>query len=243
MKTLKVLLAFACAVGLHAQTPVQTATPTPGTGATSSQTISFSSLPTVGHTVVVATVISNNSANLTVADNQSNSYSLVKAAPPGSVGIQTSIFCTSVLVSSGTFTVTATNSGSSAFITMFASEYSGASCNPDQSTGASALSSSPYACGTMTTRNAKDVLISVLDFDGGSGTLVFSISGSFTIEAQITNAADQSGAYADQIVSSTGSFNPAWTVSQNAQASCVNVALQAASGGGSGGAHAYPIVQ
>jgi hypothetical protein len=243
MKTLKLLIAFACAVGLHAQTLVQTATPTPGTGTVLSQTISFSTLPTVGNTVVVATIISNDAANLTAADNQSNSYSLVKAAPPGSVGIQVSIFCTSVLTSSGTFTVTATNAGSSAFITMFASEYSGASCNPDQSTGISGQANSPYACGTMTTRNAKDVLVSVIDWDG-SGTQTFSISGGFTIEGQVNNGtSSQAGAYADQIVSSTGSFNPAWTVSANGTTSCVNIALRAASGGGSGGAHAYPIVQ
>jgi hypothetical protein len=242
----RLLLAFACAAGLRAQTLVQTATPTPATGATLSQTISFSTLPTVGNTVVVATIISNDAANLTAADNQSpksNSYSLVNAAPPGSVGIQASIFCTSVLTSSGTFTITATNHGSSAFITMFASEYSGASCNPDQGAGISGQPSSPYACGTMTTRNAKDVLVSVIDWDG-SGTQTFSISGGFTIEGQVNNGTtSQAGAYADQIVSSTGSFNPAWTVSANGTASCVNIALQAASGGGSGGPHAYPIIQ
>jgi hypothetical protein len=207
-----------------------------------SQSVSFGSTPTVGDIVVVAELVSNDSTYSTMADNQTNSYSVVESAPPGQAFRQVNVYCTSVLTASGTFTITATIGITTAFVTLFAAEYSGATCNPDQSTSGTALTASPYACGTMTTRNSKDLLISVLNWDG-SGTVTFSINSSFSIEQQQTNGTlFEAGAYADRVVSSAGSFNPSWTVSANANATCVNIALEAPTGGGGGGLHAYPIL-
>jgi hypothetical protein len=237
MKTLLLIVL----TSLHAQSLVQS-TKAASTSSVSSQTISFSSLPTVGNVVIVGEIGGNSSTSMTMADNQTNSYSLLGSEPAGQANRQTTIWCTSVLTSSGTFTITATPLANGNFISLFAAEYSGLTCNPDQSNVGTGTTT-PYTCGSITTRNAKDLLVSVFNWNG-SGTVTFSITAGWTIEQQETNGTlVEAGAYADQVVSSTGTFNPSWTISANATATCVNVALQASGGSGSGGQKGYPIVQ
>ena len=221
---------------------VQNTAPCFSTSAVLSETCSFSTLPTVGDVVVVGYSLGTSTTGVTkVTDNQTNGYVMEDDQPQN--GSQASAFwCSVVQVSSGTFTVTVTPNGNQ-YVSMVLLEYSGVSCNPDTAPVAATNATSPFTCGSITTTVATDVLLTWANNNGG-GTVTYTAPTGFTLEEQQSNGSTaQSGAIADQITSSTGTFSPTWTISVNTTTQCVLVALRPQSGGGSGGQTGFPIVQ
>ena len=224
------------------------------TGAVGSESATLTLTPTVGNIILVGIIANAGSwpMVLKVTDNQAgngNPYARVGSSFSGNgIGVnnwvEASFFCAVANALTGTFIVTAnTASALTGFLSVLVAEYSGASCNPDQISNDSQTSGVTFPCGTLTTTNANDLLATIVDVNA-SGTLVFAISPlSYTIEMQVNNgSASQPGAFADQIVTSTGTFAPVWT-STSSEGNCASVALKAASGGGSGGQVAYALGQ
>lgn len=187
--------------------------------------VSFGVLPVTKHVVVVGiigTVLG--ATGVKVTDNQANGYSELTGLASGSNTIP-GLWCAPVLTSSGTFTVTVTAS-TNVIVGMFAIEYSGTSCNLDKS-AATLSNTSPYNCGSLTTQNAKDLLITLLNTRGSTGTITFTAPTGFTIEkSQGVAATGETGAIADQIVSATATYTPTFGASQNISSTpCLAVAL------------------
>lgn len=206
------------------------AAPTNSANATT-LSVSFSSLPIIADIVIVG-VIGGGSGSAAVdtsalvADNQGNSYSRLNIITntTSTVG-RVSYWCAAVTTSAGTFSPNVTFTSNN-LITLFALEYSGTSCNPDKLTGASGATS-PYSCGTFTTKNANDLLLTFLWNPGSTGTVTYTAPTGFTIRSsQAVAATGQTGAIADNIVSSVNTFTPTFTASQNlANSPCSFVAV------------------
>ena len=199
------------------------------TGGTT-QAVTFTSTPTVGNIIIVGLETPNAAYGASyIADNQGNAYGVVGWIPQnGAVGAY--LYCGIAGTSSGTFTITATLT-SSGDATIFAREYSGGSCNIDQSARGTG-STSPYACGSITTLNANDLLVTFINTNNG-GTNTYTVPTGYSNLDSQTSGAHQSGAIADKIVSATGTFAPTWTDSATGSiGNCVNVALKEASAGG-----------
>lgn len=192
---------------------------------------SFGSLPAVGNIVFVGVIGGRLSGvddqSTFVTDNQGNGYTRVRQTPATSAGSppRQSLWCTVVAVSSGTYTVNALFT-SNTFIGLFFLEYSGGTCNPDQDSGA-AGSTSPYSCGSTTTRNANDLLIALLGTGGSAGAITFTPPTGFTTRAsQTATASGETGSIADNIVAATGTFTPTFAASQNVTSSpCTLIAM------------------
>ena len=205
---------------------VQTAGTSSGAGPT--LTLSFGSLPAVAHVVIVA-VASNGAAGLdgsdSITDNQSNAYARVNFSPKNTL-IRIALWCAPVTTSSGTFTITSTFSAAD-LATVFALEYSGATCNPEKIADVSSQSTSPYSCGSITTVNARDLLLAFVNTPLSTGTINYTAPTGFTIrQSQGVIATGRTGSIADDIVSATNTFSPAYVADQNlANSSCLVVAL------------------
>ena len=218
---------------------------------TPSVSASFASTPGLTNAVIVGVVSNGASCGMwTVSDNQSgkgNAYARLMFGNDGcgsGATNEASIWCATVVSASGTFTVTTAQAGNT-FATIFIFEYSGLSCNGDQVTfGVNAAS--PYTCGgPVTTNNANDLLIIFLSLNA-SGTAAATPSAGFTTQQSQTNPSFEIGFYADQVVSSTGTFSPQWTSATTPfhNIPCTFVAVKAASGGGGGGGQAgYPTLR
>lgn len=189
---------------------------------------SFGALPVVSHAVYALVLTGGLDGTVDqstiVTDNQGNGYARLRQTPANSIGSppRSNVWCTIVATSSGTFTVNAANASNSFFGIMIA-EYSGSSCNEDQSTGA-VTSTSPYNCGSITTRNAHDLILVTLATQGSTGTITFTPPTGFTTRtSQGVAASGQTGALADNIVSATATFTPTWAASQNVSSSTCNL--------------------
>jgi hypothetical protein len=221
------------------------------TTSVTSQAVSFSGgSPTVGAAVIVGVALGTTGpfANIGITDNQGNAYSeIMKIGNPtgGQLNGFTSLWCAIAQTSSGTFTVTAAYpSGLSGnFMTLSVISYKGLSCNQDKN-GAALTSSSPYNCGSFTTQNANDLLVTALGNFTSSGTITYTQPTGFTLQEQQNNGSvSELLAYADLIVSSTSTYTPTWGQSVNAASGCVLSALMAATSGGGGGQVGFPLVQ
>lgn len=190
--------------------------------------VSLGTLPVVGNVVMVGAITTVNIVDLDVdiTDNQSNAYSRSVMFPNTTGLIQrVSLWCGPVATSAGTYTVTMTTTSNTG-MQIFAAEYSGTSCNPDRPAGAS-TSTSPYNCGNITTRNANDLLLSILGTNGSTGTIAITPPTGFTTRvSQLVAASGVTGAFADQIVAATNTFTPTWTADQNVTNSrCAQAAI------------------
>lgn len=202
------------------------------TGTPTSLAISFASLPTVGNVVLLFGLNGNdgdstNGLTLSVADNQNgNVYARLQMNPntPASAP-RVSIWCAPVTVSSGTFTITET-AASNLAPGLLAAEYSGTSCNLDKWANATGATS-PYSCGSITTANAKDLVLIAIEAGSSTGTVTFTASAGFTIrKSQTVAATGQVISYADDIVAATATFSPTYATAQNhASTPCSVVAL------------------
>lgn len=227
LKRLLVVLALALVPAHAAVTRVQVKE---AHGSTSPQAVTLDATPTVGNIIILAVETGSISLGLNVIDNQGNGYSRIAATRNGS-GNEAAIWCAVAATSSGTFTITASQATNS-FSTVFAIEYSGASCNVDKNDGASGATS-PYSCGSFTTVNANDLVLTTI-VDSGSPT-TFTPSSGFTARVTQVNASFVAGSIADNIVTSTATFTPTWTVDANAASACSTTALTAATAAGSTG--------
>ena len=194
-----------------------------------SLSVNFGSQPAVGDIVVAGGVTDSSAqdASLIMSDNQNGSYVRLNMTPNSSAATtqRSSLWCAPIVASSGTYTVTATVPINT-FIGIFVLEYHNGTCNPDKLTGAS-TNTSPYNCGSFTTSNANDILVTMLNIDGASATPTFTAPSGFTIQQQQTVVASGiPAAIADQITSATAAFSPTWTSNKNqALSPCSFVAL------------------
>lgn len=227
------ILAILLSPCLLLSAPVQTkeahATGSPSVAAT------LTSTPTVGNVLIVGVLTGANSAAFAsfVDDNQttSNGYVEIRSSS-GTGGVQSSIWCVDVAVASGTFIVTAHQPANS-FITILVAEYSGYTCKIDKSDSATGTTS-PYSCGTITTLNANDLLVTVINVNA-SGTVGYTAPTGYTIQVSNTNGSFQSGSFADRVVSATETSTPTWTVDKNATSFCALSSVKATTSSGSGG--------
>lgn len=199
--------------------------------AASDLSASFASLPTINNVVLVGIAVSGGGAtgdlDGKVTDNQGNSYARLSIQSPngGSVGV-ISLWCAVVTISSGTYTVTvASNAAAQKGIMIL--EYSATSCNPDKVDGIN-TGTSPYGCGSITTKNPKDLLLAfLLVVPGATGTVTFTAPAGFTVRQQFGTAA--SGlpmAIADQAVTVVNTYAPTFGASQNlASSQCSTTAI------------------
>ena len=200
------------------------ATEAHSSGTPTSLSVSFGVLPATKHVAILATFgTSIGSAGFKVTDNQGNAYSQLIGL--GTLNGIPGLWCAPILTSSGTFTITATAT-TNVLIGVFALEYSGTSCNLDKA-AATLSNTSPYNCGSLTTQNAKDLLLVLLDTLSSTGTITYTAPTGFTIEkSQGVAATGQTAAIADQIVSATATYAPTFGASQNISSTpCLSVAL------------------
>lgn len=196
-----------------------------------SLSVSFGSLPAISNVVIVGVALSASAAGSlqgTINDNQNNPYVRVNNFPiNGAATAVTSFWCAVVTTSSGTFTVTLPNTTSATLRGIMIFEYANTSCNPDKSTGASGATS-PYSCGSITTINAKDLLLTaVAPTNGAAGTVTFTPPAGFTIRNSFgTVASGLPFAVADDIVSVANTYSPTFGASQDlASTPCILTAM------------------
>lgn len=192
--------------------------------------VSFGALPKLGDVVIVAvdtgagSIATNLSASVT--DNQGNTYSRMVAQPfTGNTTGVTGLWCGAVTISGGTYTVTVT-SASNVQVGIMILEYGNTTCNGDKMAGA-ASGTSPYNCGSVTTQNAKDLLLTFLFNPAAAGTITYTAPTNFTIRQSQTVAANgQTMAIAEQVVNATATYTPTFTASQNlANSECITAAI------------------
>ena len=190
---------------------------------------SFVSLPKINNVVIVGagfsggTVVSSLDGKVT--DNQGNSYSrVILQSPNGSAPGGVSFWCTVVTVSSGTYTVSAdSNAGSQKGLMIF--EYGSTSCNPDKTVGALSAAS-PYSCGSLTTKNTNDLLLTFLLVPVGGASAFTAPSGFMIEQQQVTVLNGLTMAIADKVVSATNTFTPTFAANTNvADSQCAFVAM------------------
>lgn len=211
-------------------TPVFVRSAGTNSGTGSSLTLSFGTLPKINDIVIVGVASGTTPAGLdltaVVTDNQNNGYNRVNFFQHNNgTSRRISLWCTPVVTSSGTYTTTVTFDNAD-IVTLFALEYSGTTCNQDKSAGNSG-GTSPYACGSITTINPKDLLLAFLSTPASTGTINYTAPTGFTIrQSQGVAATGDTGSIADNIVSATGTYTPTYTADQNlASSSCMVAAL------------------
>lgn len=199
--------------------------------------VTLAATPTVGNVIILGIVSSGGNCGIsTVTDNQAgtgNVYSRVIFQCASQTN-EASVWCAPVLFSSGTFTVSAAEAVNN-FATLFAVEYSGLSCNGDQ-VSENITAASPYSCGSFTTNNANDLLVSVLSLNSSSAASATPPSG-YTTQLSQTAPSQEIGFYADLIVTSTTAQTPIWTSATPpfGNIPCAAAALKAGGGGGQTG--------
>lgn len=198
------------------------------TAAATSIAVSFTTLPAITNVVIVGLESGTGNTAESVTDNQGNAYSKLTKIPADlAAGAHGTMWCAPVVVSAGTFTITGTTS--SIVHSIFILEYKNGTCNLDVLSGA-AGSTSPYSCGSLTTRNANDLIVAFLAFQwGGGGTITYTAPSGFTIRESQTDGATflAAGSIADKIVSATGTFNGTYSTGgkDNVSQGCMQVAL------------------
>ena len=191
---------------------------------------SFGSLPQINNAVFVAATATGGSPvdqnlELKITDNQGNAYVKV-ASYQFTADPEVSLWCSIALTSSGTYTVTADSNSLTAKGIMLL-EYSATTCNPDKTTFAQSAAS-PYSCGSFTTQNTNNLLLTVLGVgSGGTGTITFTAPTGFAIKNSFgVVASGNPMAVADEVVSTAGTFTPTFGASQNrATTQCVFAAM------------------
>ena len=194
---------------------VQSQTAALGTGGNISAT--FATAPTAGNTIVVGSVCygPSNCTISSITDNFSNTYT--KIGPTATYGGPTNItnanlYCATGIVSGANFTVTSNQVNSGGDSNLYIAEYSGASCNVDQSasgflTDGTATNLLQTAT-TPTTTNAADLLLAV----GGAFAGNAATAGTgFTLRQQGSGVAEFGG-FEDRIVSATGAYSGSMTL-------------------------------
>jgi hypothetical protein len=191
-------------------------------------TCSFPATPGVGNQVVVLIAVDGFPTSIFASDNQGNSY----AAFPVTTGTYRSTlkgFITGAVAASGTFTVISTDNGTSRTIVIY--EYFGLSTTFDGSAykSNSTKSGDTGTCGTLTTINPNDLLLSaVISSVTSAPTTAF--SSPFILDAAVNNssAAILSGHYLSSARSSGLLTSFTWGPSYNVgNWGCLQVGIKA----------------
>jgi hypothetical protein len=211
-------------------------------GTSGNNTATFSGQPAAGDTVVVGVVCFGPSdcQVTSITDNFNNSYAQI--GPSASYGGPTAnitrvlLYCASGIATGTNFTVTAalSNPGSGADSNLYIAEYSGATCNVDQSTSGSETAGSPTTLlqtSSITTTNANDLLVAVAGATtGGVATPGFG----YHLRQNGNSGVAEFGGFEDKTVTATGSYSASMTLASNTTYwAMVMVALKGASGSGS----------
>lgn len=184
---------------------------------------SFTTLPVINHTILVAACNYTGSGALSISDNQSNSYSQLGLDGPYAGYGQVSLWVANTTTSAGTFTVTIGSSVSNQISSVIA-EYSGLTTTQDSTAGATHTNGTTVTSGSVTTTHASDLIITVA-CGGNGGT--YSAGASNTLRASDGTPVNVPIALQDQIVSSTGTFAPQITVTGGGNQNAITVAVKA----------------
>ena len=205
----------------------------------------FAAQPAAGNTIVVGDVCYGPSGCpiSSVTDNFGNTYS--KIGPTATYGGPTAnitnvvLYCATGIATGGSFTVTVAQGNSSGGDSnLYIAEYSGASCNVDQSASGSLTGGTAttllQTASTPTTTNASDLLVAV----GGASTGGTATAGTaFTLRQNGSGVAEYGG-FEDRVVSATGAYSGSMTLSSTTTYwAMVIVALNGSSSG-----HGGPVI-
>lgn len=191
---------------------------------------SLPSTPTVGHTVLVGVYIPGSYTASSFTDNQSppNTYTLVSSITGVNSTNALYIYAGYVATASGTFTVDFTLSTSFNPTYISVGEYTGLSnpVNVDKvATGvynSAGNSCNPTATGT--TSNANDLIYSFIRYNSAS---TITADTGYTIptngKSVVTGSIQVGSEY--QVVSSTGSYTPGYTLGASGGAYCAGAAI------------------
>lgn len=232
-----ICVSLALAGQVAAQTYVQSKTNALGSGGNNAAT--FTNAPTSGNTVVVGLVCygpSNCIVN-SITDNFGNTYSQI--GPTASYGGPTqnitnaTMYCASGISAGSNFTVSASLTNTSGDSNLYVAEYSGASCNVDQSASGSLTDGTAttllQTASTPTTTNAADLLVAVGGaFAGGTATA----GTGFSLRQNGSGVAEYGG-YEDRVVTAIGAYSGSMNLtSTTTYWAMVMVALKSSSGTG-----------
>ena len=200
-------------------TAVQTAPFFHGSGQTTAS-VTFSSVPTIGNTIIVTAWIalatgtaSNSTLGVNAASDTMNTYTrAVTSFTTGVLAI--SIYSAKVVTNTAPFTVTVSGFTSS-YVYLTATEWSGivASSPVDQTQSTTGASGSARATGTTgtTTRNYELVVAAAAD-PSSAAVITYTNSSGFTARASETDGNNQvAGQSVDKIVTSAGPQSCNWT--------------------------------
>ncbi len=195
----------------------------------------FSSQPTAGNTVVVGLVCwaSAGCTITSVTDNFSNSYAQV-GPTAHYVGTQADValYCASGISTGSNFTVTANITDTSGDSDLYIAEYSGLTCNVDQSASGSGTSGTILqTSSTPTTTNPNDLLVAVA---GSSLGGVATAGSGYTLRQNDNGGTGEYGGFEDRTVTATGSYSAGMTIASST--TNWGMALAALKGSSSGGA-------
>jgi hypothetical protein len=223
-------------------TYIQSQTAALGTGGNNAAT--FSTQPTAGDTVVVGLVCygPSNCTISSVTDNFNNVYT--KIGPTASYGgptniTNTALYCASGIASGANFKVTAAQSNSGGDSNLYIAEYSGLSCNVDQSTSGSLTDGTATTLlqtpSTATTTNAADLLVAAAGASSGGAPTAGT---GFHLRQNGNNGVAEDGGFEDETVTTTGAYNASMTLATGTSYwAMVMVALK-----GSGSGQNAPVI-
>lgn len=185
-----------------------------GTGTVPATTVQTSITVSTGNTVIVG-ISSYNTVTVTGVSDGTNSYTLDVSEASTGQG-RTAIY-RAVNVTGGTYTITATFSGS-AYAVIFASEFSGlsASGNPECSGTGQASAVTSITTTDCVTTTANTMLYAIWAQNSGGGTITATAGAGYTIptDGLYTNAGHSNASAVEyKIVSSSGTHNGTFTIS------------------------------
>lgn len=212
---------------------VQSKVVTTGTFA-ASRSLSFDSTPAVGNLVLVCISWYFGSFTWSITDNQggANTYSLLQASA-ASIGVR--VHAAPVVAASGTFTVTATPSGS-AYISIVLVELSGVDLvTPKDVSGTAAYSggAGDIPVDIPDTTIANDQVFGVAT--GSSGGTAFVPASGWTLvkSYDVGNSVDQGISVITAAAGAPGAYDPTWTFSSGSGMHMVGVAIAPGASAGS----------
>jgi YD repeat-containing protein len=213
---------------------------TAAVGSSGNNAATFSSAPVAGDTVVVGLACYGlNDCHVTsLTDNYSNSYTQI--GPTATYGgpsqniTRVLFYCASGVATGSTFTVTSALSNSGGGDSnLYIAEYSGVTCNVDQSTTGTNGSSGTTQLQTSsaTTTNGTDLILGL----AGASTGGAATAGSgYNLRQNGNNGTAEYGGFEDRMVTATGSYSGNMTLTSNTSYwGMVMLALKGTSGAGS----------
>jgi hypothetical protein len=204
-------------------------------GSPNAQSATFSAQPTAGDTVVVGLVCwaSAGCQITSVADNFSNTYTQIGTTTHYlGTNADVALYCASGISSASNFQVTATLTNTGGDSDLYIAEYSGLTCNVDQTaSGSGSTSTTSLQTSSVTTTNATDLLVAVAGSTIGNAATAGS---GYTLRQNDNSGTAEYGGFEDRTVTATGSYSGSMTVAVST--SGWGMAMAALKGSSSGGA-------